>query len=71
MIGVAKQPEQAPEIEFGFEFGSNYGDLAVKRIEEEAQRQGVQIAWKPFFLGPIFHALGMENSCTCHGLGSP
>ena len=73
MTGVAKQPEQAPEIEFwfGFEFGSNYGYLPVKRIEEEAQRQGVQIAWKPFLLGPIFRALGMENSCTCHGFRSP
>jgi len=24
MTGVAKQPEQAPEIELWFEFGSNY-----------------------------------------------
>jgi 2-hydroxychromene-2-carboxylate isomerase len=60
--GVAKQAEQAPEIEFWFEFGSNYSYLSVMRIEEEAGRHGIRIAWKPFLLGPIFRALGMENS---------
>jgi 2-hydroxychromene-2-carboxylate isomerase len=54
--------EQAPEIEFWFEFGSNYSYLSVMRIEVEARRHGVRIAWKPFLLGPIFRALGMENS---------
>jgi len=62
MTGVAKQAGQAPEIEFWFEFGSNYSYLSVMRIEEEARRHGVRIAWKPFLLGPIFRALGMENS---------
>lgn len=62
MTGVAKQAEHAPEIEFWFEFGSNYSYLSVMRIEEEARRHGVRIAWKPFLLGPIFRALGMENS---------
>ncbi len=62
MTGVAKQPEQTPEIEFWFEFGSNYSYLSVMRIEEEAQRHGVRIVWKPFLLGPIFRALGLENS---------
>jgi len=62
MTGLAKQAEQAPEIEFWFEFGSNYSYLSVMRIEDEARRHGVRIAWKPFLLGPIFRALGMENS---------
>ena len=62
MTGVAKQAEKAPEIEFWFEFGSNYSYLSVMRIEDEARRHGVRIAWKPFLLGPIFRALGMENS---------
>jgi 2-hydroxychromene-2-carboxylate isomerase len=51
-----------PEIEFWFEFGSNYSYLSVMRIEDEARRLGVHIAWKPFLLGPIFRALGIENS---------
>ncbi len=62
MTGVAKQPEPTAEIEFWFEFGSNYSYLSVMRIEQEARRHGVRIAWKPFLLGPIFRALGMENS---------
>lgn len=54
--------ESASAIEFWFEFGSNYSYLSVMRIEEEARRHGVRILWKPFLLGPIFRALGMENS---------
>ena len=37
MTGAAKQPEQAPEIEFWFEFGSNYSYLSSMRIEEERE----------------------------------
>ena len=51
-----------PEIEFWFEFASNYSYLSVMRIEAEANRHGVRIAWRPFLLGPIFRALGMETS---------
>jgi 2-hydroxychromene-2-carboxylate isomerase len=51
-----------PEIEFWFEFGSNYSYLSVMRIEDEARFRGVRIIWKPFLLGPIFKALGMQNS---------
>jgi 2-hydroxychromene-2-carboxylate isomerase len=49
-------------IEFWFEFASNYSYLSVMRIEDEARRNGVRIVWKPFLLGPILHALGMNNS---------
>ena len=62
MTGVAEQHEQGPEIELWFEFGSNYSYLSVMRIEEEARRYGVRIVWKPLLLGPIFRALGIENS---------
>ena len=54
--------ERLPELEFWFEFGSNYSYLSVMRIEAEAKRHGVKIVWKPFLLGPIFRALGMQNS---------
>ncbi len=50
------------EIEFWFEFASNYSYLSVMRIEDAAQLHGVRIAWKPFLLGPIFRALGFETS---------
>jgi 2-hydroxychromene-2-carboxylate isomerase len=51
-----------PEIEFWFEFASNYSYLSVMRIEGEAKRHGVRILWRPFLLGPIFRDLGMETS---------
>ena len=54
--------DMLPEIEFWFEFGSNYSYLSVMRIEDEARRRDVRVVWKPFLLGPIFRALGMENS---------
>ena len=51
-----------PEIEMWFDFGSNYSYLSVMRIEDAARRLGVRISWRPFLLGPIFQALGMQNS---------
>jgi 2-hydroxychromene-2-carboxylate isomerase len=62
MIGVMAASEPSPEIEFWFEFGSNYSYLSVMRIENEARRHGVRIVWRPFLLGPILRALGMETS---------
>jgi 2-hydroxychromene-2-carboxylate isomerase len=50
------------EIEFWFDFGSNYSYLSVMRIEAQAAQQDVRIRWRPFLLGPIFRALGYENS---------
>lgn len=55
-------PPTPPQIAFWFEFGSNYSYLSVMRIEAAARQYGVDIVWKPFLLGPIFRALGMENS---------
>jgi 2-hydroxychromene-2-carboxylate isomerase len=49
-------------IEFWFEFASTYSYLSVMRIEDAAQRLGVPVIWKPFLLGPVFKALGMDNS---------
>ena len=51
-----------PELEFWFEFGSNYSYLSVMRIEEIAARYGVKVRWLPFMLGPIFQSFGWNNS---------
>ena len=61
MMAPARTPK-APEIEFWFEFASNYSYLSVMRIEDAARRYGVRIVWKPFLLGPIFRDLGFETS---------
>ena len=53
---------EAPQIEFWFEFASNYSYLSVMRIEDAAQGCGVRVIWKPFLLGPIFRDLGFETS---------
>lgn len=50
------------ELEFWFEFGSNYSYLTVMRIEQEAMKFGVRIIWKPFLLGPIFKDFGWATS---------
>jgi 2-hydroxychromene-2-carboxylate isomerase len=52
----------APEIEFWFEFGSNYSYLSVMRIEALAARHGATVVWQPFLLGPIFQSFGWSNS---------
>ncbi len=51
-----------PTLEMWFEFGSNYSYLSVMRIEELARNADVEVAWKPFLLGPIFKNLGWDSS---------
>ena len=51
-----------PTIEFWFDYGSNYSYLSMFRIRQLAKDAGVQVALKPFMLGPIFKALGWETS---------
>jgi 2-hydroxychromene-2-carboxylate isomerase len=62
MINSRAASGPLPEIEFWFEFASNYSYLSAMRIEAEARRHGVRIAWRPFLLGPIFRELGLETS---------
>jgi 2-hydroxychromene-2-carboxylate isomerase len=62
MTGSTVISQRPAEIEFWFEFASNYSYLSVMRIEDAALLYGVRIAWKPFLLGPIFRALGFETS---------
>lgn len=42
-------------IEFWYEFASTYSYPAAMRIERLADEAGVEIAWRPFLLGPLFH----------------
>ncbi|PHV06142.1 disulfide bond formation protein DsbA [Janthinobacterium sp. BJB412] len=56
--------EQAawPELEFWFEFGSNYSYLSVMRIAALARQARVRVLWRPFLLGPIFRDKGWSSS---------
>jgi 2-hydroxychromene-2-carboxylate isomerase len=49
-------------IEFWFEFASTYSYPAAMRVEEVANRHGGAVVWRPFLLGPIFHAQGWNDS---------
>lgn len=51
-----------PQMEFWFDFGSNYSYLAAMRIEALADRAGVKVLWRPFMLGPIFQSFGWSSS---------
>lgn len=51
-----------PSIDFWYEFASNYSYLAAMRIEELAGKAGVGVRWRPFLLGPILAAQGMDTS---------
>jgi 2-hydroxychromene-2-carboxylate isomerase len=49
-------------LEFWFDFASTYSYLTAMRIEAVTGRAGIEIAWKPFLLGPIFAAQGWTSS---------
>ncbi len=50
------------QIEFWFEFGSTYSYPAALRIEAVIRAAGLELAWRPFLLGPIFKAQGWNDS---------
>lgn len=51
-----------PKLDFWYEFASTYSYLAAMRIEAAARERNVDIAWRPFLLGPIFKAQGWSTS---------
>jgi 2-hydroxychromene-2-carboxylate isomerase len=51
-----------PKLDFWYEFASTYSYLAALRIEALAQERKMDVAWRPFLLGPIFKAQGWNSS---------
>jgi 2-hydroxychromene-2-carboxylate isomerase len=49
-------------IEFWFDFCSTYSYLTAERIEALAAADGIAVIWRPFLLGPLFLALGWNDS---------
>ncbi len=49
-------------IDFWFDFASTYSYLAAERIEPLAAARGVVVGWRPFLLGPVFTAMGWNDS---------
>lgn len=56
------KPERLKRLEFWFEFASPYSYLSAARIAPLADEKGVQVAYRPFLLGPIFAAQGWNDS---------
>ena len=52
----------AEKLEFWFEFASTYSYVAAEEIEEMAAAARIEVAWRPFLLGPIFAAQGWRDS---------
>jgi 2-hydroxychromene-2-carboxylate isomerase len=50
------------QLEFWYDFASNYSSLTAMRIEPLAKDMGVALEWKPFLLGPFFQAQGWASS---------
>ncbi|WP_029004713.1 2-hydroxychromene-2-carboxylate isomerase [Azorhizobium doebereinerae] len=51
-----------PALDFYYEFSSPYSYLSAARIGPLAEAAGVQVAWRPFMLGPIFAEQGYNSS---------
>lgn len=49
-------------LTFWYDFASTYSYLSAMRIAEVAERAGVDVAWQPFLLGPIFKRQGWDTS---------
>ncbi|MCE9568641.1 MAG: 2-hydroxychromene-2-carboxylate isomerase [Rhodocyclales bacterium] len=52
----------AKYIDFWFDFASTYSYLAALRIEPLATTRNVKVNWRPFLLGPVFTAMGWNDS---------
>ena len=50
------------KLEFWYEFASTYSYLSVMRVEKVAAAAKLEVAWRPFLLGPIFRAQGWNDS---------
>lgn len=61
---ILKEPANTmrPKLDFWYEFASTYSYLAALRIEALAKERNMDIAWRPFLLGPIFKAQGWDTS---------
>jgi 2-hydroxychromene-2-carboxylate isomerase len=50
------------QVDFWFDFASTYSYLSARRIGPLASARGVQVNWRPFLLGPVFAAMGWNDS---------
>jgi 2-hydroxychromene-2-carboxylate isomerase len=51
-----------PKIDFWYDYSSTYSYLAASRIGPLAEAGGIEVRWRPFLLGPVFKAVGLNAS---------
>lgn len=61
-MGLGGLDMSTKTLEFWFEFASTYSYVAAMRVERCCAEAGVDLAWRPFLLGPIFAAQGFTGS---------
>jgi 2-hydroxychromene-2-carboxylate isomerase len=49
-------------LEFWFEFASTYSYPAAMLVQSACADRGIPLVWRPFLLGPVFAAQGMDDS---------
>lgn len=59
---AGKTSGKKPALTFWFDPASSYSYLSAMRVDQMAAASGVETIWKPFLLGPIFKAQGMDTS---------
>jgi 2-hydroxychromene-2-carboxylate isomerase len=50
------------KVDFWYEFASTYSYPAAMRVEALAAARGIEVAWRPFLLGPLFVVQGWRDS---------
>jgi 2-hydroxychromene-2-carboxylate isomerase len=63
VLQTAYRMEGILKLEMWFDFGSTYSYVAAMRVEAACAAAGIELAYKPFLLGPIFtQQLGIKDS---------
>lgn len=57
----------AETLSFWFDFSSPYAGLAALRLRALAEKEGVPVRWRPFFLGAVFKARTERDGSTIAG----
>ena len=58
---ISKPSATSRTLEFWFDFSSPFAYLGAARVEGVAARAGSRVAYRPFLLGGVFHAVGTPN----------
>jgi 2-hydroxychromene-2-carboxylate isomerase len=61
-VNGKRENPMTKDIDFWFDFASTYSYLSASRIQPLAEARGLKVNWRPFLLGPVFTAMGWNDS---------